>query len=358
VVTNRKAYKALFLVFSMVNDETLMRLVHSAKELKIVKAINHITSSTENIDVIINKVVTIIMNEIGVRLVFFILEENGELVIKNLDESRPLHPDFQDLIMFIAKDTIKYCSHIHVKQSRSGTRLNRFGIQSFISVPLMLHEGPVGAIILMSQQRSFSNAAVKLLNSIANQTASAIEHIFLKKKVDEKNEKIAKLYSKLYDKEAKKAVIDALTGLFNKRYFTELMDSKAREGKQLSLIMIDLDFFKSYNDTFGHVEGDNLLRNLGQFITRNFKDLKACRYGGEEFAIIVESNIDDAISVAENLRRNVEAFYPKKAKRPVTCSIGVGQRNKGEDIESFIKRVDNALYKAKESGRNQVQIAN
>ncbi len=342
----------------MVKDETLIRLVHSAKELKVLKVISKITSSTDNLDVIINKVLNVIMNEINARIAFFVIRENEDLIIKNADEARPLHPEFQELIQFIARDTIKYSSPIVLKQSRPNTRMSRFGINSFISVPLMLHEGPIGAILVMSRFNTFPNSVVKLLNTIANQTASSIEHLFLKKAVEEKEKKITNLYSKLYDKEAKKAVVDALTGLFNKRYFVELMDSKAKEGKQLSLIMIDLDFFKHYNDTFGHVEGDNLLRNLGQFITKDFKEFKACRYGGEEFAIIVESDVDTAVNVAEEIRQNVEAFYPKKAKRQVTASLGVGQRKKGEDVESFIKRVDAALYKAKESGRNQVQIAN
>lgn len=342
----------------MVDDKTLMRLTHSAKELKVLKAIHKITSSTQNIDVIINKIIPLILNEIDVRIVFFVIEENGELVIKNIDENRPLNPDFKDLVTFIAKDTVRYSSPIFIKQTKKGTIAQKFGIKSFLSVPLMLHEGPIGAIILMAQYRSFTNATFKLMSTIANQTASAIEHLWLKKAIDEREKKITKLYRKLYTKEAKKAIIDALTGLFNKRYFVELMDAKAKEGKSLNLIMVDLDFFKNYNDTFGHVEGDNLLKALGELITKKFKNLKACRYGGEEFAIIVESDINEAINIAEELRQHVETLYPKKAKRPVTASLGVGQRKRNESIEEFIKRVDAALYKAKESGRNQVQIAN
>ncbi|MCL6500996.1 MAG: GGDEF domain-containing protein, partial [Candidatus Pacearchaeota archaeon] len=157
---------------------------------------------------------------------------------------------------------------------------------------------------------------------------------------------------------AKRAIVDALTGLFNKRYFVELLDSEARKGKQLSLVMFDLDFFKNYNDTFGHLEGDNLLRAAGQTIQKKCRKMKACRYGGEEFAIIVEGDVSKAANVAEELRRAIESLYPKQAKRVVTASFGVGQRKRGEDIETFIKRVDDALYKSKQSGRNRVCIAN
>lgn len=341
----------------MVDEETLIRLVHSAKELKILKAITQITKSTDNLDVIISKIIGLILNEIDVKIVFFVVEENGQLVIKNLDENRPLNEDFEQLVLFVAQDTVKYSSPILVKQTRNGTIANRFGIKSFISVPLMLHEGPIGSIVLMAQYRSFTQATVKLLSTIANQTASAVEHLWLKKAMEEKEKKITKLYTKLYTKETRRAITDALTGLFNKRYFVELISSKVKSGKAINLIMVDLDFFKHYNDTFGHVEGDVLLKNLGKLVQK-LKDVKACRYGGEEFAIIVESDVNDAIAIAEELRQEVEKLHPKKAKRPVTASLGVGQRKRGENVDEFIKRVDAALYKAKESGRNQVQIAN
>lgn len=341
----------------MVDKKTLAKLAHSAKELKIMKAINKVVSSTDNLNVIISKVTNIIFNEIDVRIIFFVLEENGKLQIKNIDENRPFHPDFQDLVLFISQDTVKYASPILIKQTRNGSLASKFGIKSFLSVPLMLHEGPIGSIVLMARYRSFTNATLKLISAIANQVASSIEHLWLRKAVDEKEKKITKLFQKLYSKEAKRAIVDALTGLFNKRYFVELLDSEAKKGKQLSLVMFDLDFFKNYNDTFGHVEGDNLLRAAGQTIRKKCKNLKACRYGGEEFAIIVEADANEAANVAEDLREAIESLYPKQAKRVVTASFGVGQRKRGEDIETFIKRIDDALYKSKQSGRNRVTIA-
>lgn len=342
----------------MVDEKTLARLTHSAKELKVLKLVNKAINSTENINILINKIVDIILREFNLGLVFFILEENEKLKIMNLDENRPLNKHFQELISVIARDTIKYSSPIVIRQSKLGTILNRFGIKSFVSVPLMLHEGPIGSIILMARFNSFGPGILKILSAVANQAASGIEHLWLKKAIEEKEKKILKLYSKLYSKEAKRALMDALTGLFNKRYFVELLDSEAKKGKQLSLVMFDLDFFKNYNDTFGHVEGDNLLRAAGQTIQKKCKNLKACRYGGEEFAIIVEAGATEAANVAEGLRQAIESLYPKQAKRVITASFGVGQRKRGEDIETFIKRIDNALYKAKESGRNRVCIAN
>ncbi|MEM4152814.1 MAG: sensor domain-containing diguanylate cyclase [Candidatus Pacearchaeota archaeon] len=342
----------------MVDEKTLVRLAHSAKELKVLKLVNKAISSTENINVMINRVVNIIVNEFKVGLIFFVLEENEKLKIMNLDENRPLNEHFQELVLVIAEDTVKYSSPILIKQTRQGTLANRFGIKSFVSVPLMLHEGPIGSIILMARFNSFGPGIVKILSAVANQVASAIEHLWLKRAVEEKEKKILKLYSKLYSKEAKRAIVDALTGLFNKRYFVELLDSEAKKGKQLSLVMFDLDFFKNYNDTFGHLEGDNLLRAAGKVIQKVCKNMKACRYGGEEFAIIVEADANEAAMVAEKLRQAIEALYPKQAKRVVTASFGVAQRKRGEDIETFIKRADNALYKSKESGRNKVTIAN
>lgn len=340
----------------MANKEVVRKLVHTAKELRVLKAINKAVHSTDNLGVLITKVIKIINTELRVSLVFIALENKGEIEIKSpLKEN--LHPEFKEIIKIIAEDTIKNASSIFLKQTRPHTRLRKFGIRSMISAPLMSYSGPIGTIIIMAQHRNFHMITFKILKAIAVQTAVTIQHVRLKQTVDEKDKKIVKLYSKLYGKEAKRAIVDELTGLYNKRYFTTLLEKEIEKGKRISLIIIDLDFFKSYNDTYGHVEGDKLLEILGKTLQKKAKKTKACRYGGEEFALIVNSSFEEAVKLAETLRKEVEAFYPNKAKRTVTASFGVGQRKRGESKEKFVKRVDAALYKAKEMGRNTVWTA-
>ncbi len=340
----------------MTNKDVIRKLIHTTKELRVLKAINKALHSTDNLDTLITKVIRVINRELRVSLVFITLENKGKTEIKSpLKEN--LHPEFEELIKIISEDTVKNASPIFLKQTRPNTKLKRFGIKSLISSPLMSYSGPIGTIIIMAQYRNFHTITFKILNAIAVQTASAIQHTRLKETVNEKDKKIIKLYSKLYGKEAKKAIVDELTGLYNKRYFITLLDKEIERKKRPCLIIIDLDFFKSYNDTYGHVEGDKLLANLGETLQKKVKKAKACRYGGEEFAIIFNGSFEEAVKLAENIRREIETFYPEKAKRTVTASFGVGQRKKGESREKFIKRVDAALYKAKEMGRNTVWTA-
>ncbi|MBF0266430.1 MAG: diguanylate cyclase [Gammaproteobacteria bacterium] len=154
---------------------------------------------------------------------------------------------------------------------------------------------------------------------------------------------------------------DSLTSIGNRYYFEkrlqEEFDRSRRYHHSLSLILLDIDFFKRINDTHGHDIGDIVLKELSHII----KDLLRrsdifARYGGEEFIILMpESNIVESEMTAERIRKNIEqhSFLPVKS---LTISLGVTQLTKEDDIKSFIKRADQALYAAKNNGRNQVMI--
>lgn len=174
---------------------------------------------------------------------------------------------------------------------------------------------------------------------------------------------------KSYEIIQKQAVIDALTGIPNRRAFMEQMPLEfkrsARDNKPLSVIMIDIDHFKLYNDTYGHAAGDECLKTVAQTIKDCIKrpaDLCA-RYGGEEFVVMLpDTAIEAARSLAENIRADVENIKISHEKSSplniVTISLGVAATigKIAASYETVLQHSDKALYKAKERGRNRVEV--
>jgi diguanylate cyclase (GGDEF)-like protein/PAS domain S-box-containing protein len=168
--------------------------------------------------------------------------------------------------------------------------------------------------------------------------------------------------------ELKRLVItDDLTGLYNQRYFytqlTKEVERAKRHNRPLSLLLIDVDLFKEFNDTYGHWEGDFVLKKIGELLMKNVRDIDiAFRYGGEEFTVILpETNHEDAMIVAERIRKAVARtlFYPFTLDGQPdivskTVSIGSTEFHQEDTLKSFLKRADNAMYQAKKSGRNVV----
>jgi two-component system, cell cycle response regulator len=161
------------------------------------------------------------------------------------------------------------------------------------------------------------------------------------------------------------AITDALTGLFNRRYLeshlASLIEQALARGKPLSALVVDIDYFKSVNDTHGHDAGDDVLREFALRIKRSIRGIDlACRYGGEEFVIVMpETDLAVAAMVAERLRRRIaaDAFAIEQGARsiPVTISIGIAAlRAKDDSAAALLKRADEALYRAKRDGRNRV----
>ncbi|WP_022668473.1 GGDEF domain-containing response regulator [Desulfospira joergensenii] len=159
------------------------------------------------------------------------------------------------------------------------------------------------------------------------------------------------------------AITDALTGLHNSRQFFRQIKLEIqrfnRYSRALSLLILDIDFFKNYNDTWGHLEGDKVLMGIGRVISSCMRSMDtAYRYGGEEFAIILpETGLKRACVVGARIKDLIasEVFEPEPGvKAVVTVSIGASELNRDEDVTSFIKRTDKALYKSKESGRNRL----
>jgi two-component system cell cycle response regulator len=161
------------------------------------------------------------------------------------------------------------------------------------------------------------------------------------------------------------AITDGLTGLYNRRYMethlTTLVEQATGRNKPLAALVLDIDYFKSINDTYGHDAGDDVLREFAIRVRKSIRGIDlACRYGGEEFVIVMpETDMAVATTVAERLRRRIatEPFPVEQGRSSidVTISIGIAAIEGAEDTAAtLLKRADQALYRAKRDGRNRV----
>ena len=184
-----------------------------------------------------------------------------------------------------------------------------------------------------------------------------LEDVTEKKRMEEALRESAERYREL-------SIVDALTHLYNSRYFynqlkMEIDRVNRYEEQPMTLILFDLDNFKAVNDTYGHVEGDQVLSRLGQVVKRCMRKTdSAYRYGGEEFTILLPMTTSkDAAVTAERIRTEFkkENFSPAPGKDVhMTVSIGLAQYKPQEDMKAFVHRVDQLMYRAKKNGKDRV----
>ena len=163
------------------------------------------------------------------------------------------------------------------------------------------------------------------------------------------------------EKKSSKLKIDHLTNAISKDSFNEIIGFKIIESKHtnspLSMILFDIDHFKKINDTYGHLVGDTVLRELSEVVRASIRESEYfVRWGGEEFIILLPgTSLEGAKMVAEKLRRAIESHHFSTVGR-VTSSFGVTALRTDDTIKTFIERCDEALYEAKEGGRNRVKV--
>lgn len=322
---------------ALYHARNLNRTEDKAKELAALYEASKALSTPINVESILNTIITVIEGIINYNSCYIALvnETDGKISIKL---AKGLEKNFSKNFD-IEKDNL-----IHWAKENKQSVLTK----SFLITPMIVKDKVIGIIKLDSKKQDiFTEYDQEIISIFSNQAAIAIEH------------------ASLYEKTIHMATTDGLTGLYNHRYFQERLSieiSKAERKKtELTLILCDIDFFKAFNDTYGHLEGDNILKKLADQLKEDFKDAIISRYGGEEFAVILPS-IDKSTTfkLAENFRKNVEKnFYRSSSTNDmnVTISIGIASYpSDSKDQRNLIHSSDLALYRAKETERNKTCV--
>ncbi len=222
-------------------------------------------------------------------------------------------------------------------------------LKSHLTLPLAVEGEILGCISLNSDQpNAFDAQDLQFLSVIGYQMAATLKHF------------------QRFSSVKNMAIYDTLTGLYNRRYFEERLEVEAQKsfysGAPISLVMVDIDFFKKVNDTFGHTEGDQVLCKISSLLKASVrkKDTVA-RYGGEEFILILpEAGLEQSFVIAERIRQLVEntPFEVGRAQVNLTLSMGISNfpSHRVKSREELVKMADQALYDAKRGGRNKICI--
>lgn len=218
--------------------------------------------------------------------------------------------------------------------------------QSRMCIPLVSFGQTLGVLVLESERPgSFQEGDIESLEAVADICATAIQNAHYVERVKQL------------------AYLDGLTGIFNRRFFElrviEEIDRARRFNSGMAVVMVDIDQFKRLNDEFGHLLGDEVLRQVSSIFHQQLRKIDVvCRFGGEEFAILLsQTNPQHALAVAEKLRRLVESWQFPGVPRPVTISAGVATfPDHGITRDELVKSADAGLYAAKQGGRNRVLL--
>jgi diguanylate cyclase (GGDEF)-like protein len=219
--------------------------------------------------------------------------------------------------------------------------------RSCMCIPLISFGQSLGVLVLDSDRTgSFSVGEMQTLESVADICATAVQNAHYVERVKQL------------------AYLDGLTGIFNRRFFELRIEEELERARRfdfgMAVIMVDIDQFKRLNDEFGHLLGDEVLRQVSSIFSQQLRKIDVvCRYGGEEFAILLsQTSHEHAVGVAEKLRRIIDAWQFPGVPRSVTISAGVATcPEHGTNRDDLVKAADAGLYAAKQAGRNCVRVA-
>jgi len=331
------------------------RLQEQSKEITLLHRLTTIMTSSMNIETIFEGFAKELKKVVDFDLMGIALVDEDKLRILALSSNRGSPWKEKERMPLEGTATEWICRERKTVYEPDLAQHHRFwtgedylkhGARSIVYLPLSIKDQSIGSLIIASNHPyAYSARQIRLLEQVALQIATPIEN------------------SQLYARAQQRSRVDELTGLFNRRHFEERLKEEisrhSRYGDTLSVFMIDLDNFKSYNDIYGHPSGDNLLNQVGKIIRSSIRNAdQAFRYGGDEFVVILpQTAINDAYVVAERTREGIAEEMGKK-EIAVTCSIGLtSYPSDGVLPGELVTAADTALYFAKRTGGNRVYLS-
>jgi diguanylate cyclase (GGDEF)-like protein len=320
-----------------------------ARQLEAINTIAQQSTAVMELEDLLTRVCLVIQQAFQVSHVSLLLREEGDLVMRA--HQGTLTPCIPPGGRFPASQEpwsrVIATSGTIIEKDLSGTpeplRLFKESA-SRMSIPLISFGQTHGVLTLHSSRpNAFRESELQSLESVADICANSIQNAHYVERVKQL------------------AYLDGLTGIFNRRFFElrimEEIERARRYGTGMAVIMADIDQFKRLNDEFGHLLGDEVLRQVSSLFHQQLRKIDVvCRYGGEEFAILLtQTNAQQALTIAEKLRRMVEGFQFPGVPRTVTISAGVAAfPAHGKNRDDMIRAADDGLYAAKQLGRNRV----
>jgi diguanylate cyclase (GGDEF)-like protein len=320
-----------------------------ARQLEAINMIAQQSTAVMELEELLLRVCSIIQQAFQVSHVSLFLREEGDLVMRA--HHGTLTPSFPASGRFSTtqepwSQVIATSATVMEKDLSTATDAFRLfkDCCSRMSIPLISFGQTLGVLTLHSTKVSaFSELELQSLESVADICANSIQNAYYVERVKQL------------------AYLDGLTGIFNRRYFelriSEEVERARRYGTGMAVIMADIDQFKRLNDEFGHLLGDEVLRQVSSIFHQQVRKIDVvCRYGGEEFAILLtQTNAQQAFTIAEKLRRQIENWQFPGVPRSITISAGVAAfPTHGRSRDEIVRAADNGLYTAKQEGRNRV----
>lgn len=323
-----------------------------AAQLEAINAIARQTTAVLDMNELLAKVCSLLLDSFPVDHISLLLVQDDRLVLRahrghltpRLQQGASL-PQAAGLCGRAFSTRTPVLSNDVEKEADYIPRL--LGSRAELCLPLISFGQPVGVLALTSARpNAFQDLDLNPLESVADICAAAIRN------------------ANYVERVRQLAYRDGLTGMYNRRHFeariAEEIDRAQRYGGTVSVLMIDIDFFKRLNDDFGHLLGDQVLLQVSSLFSQYSRKIDViCRYGGDEFAIVLpETDATQAAGAAEKLRRKVHELQVPTVPRPVSISIGIAEYPQhGGTRDELVTAADNALYAAKQAGRNRVSIA-
>lgn len=237
--------------------------------------------------------------------------------------------------------------------------INLPGIDGNEALRMIRENNPLQCVIMLTAYATVDNAIQALKEGATDFVKKPFENEHLIHIVNQALEKSRSLLErkKLEEEVRRLSITDDLTGLYNHRHFFKTLDAELvrmkRQNTTLSLLMFDLDHFKRFNDLYGHLEGDQVLRKVGEIIRNSIRSNvdSGYRYGGDEFAtLLIGASLDQTLAIAERIRSSIE----QEGFQDITVSIGMCTFQDRFTLERFVKAADDAMYVAKNAGGNRI----